>query len=854
MTEAMATDSPNPDRWRRLEALFEQALELAEDDREAFLKREASDDPDLRADVLALLDIQPDAEGFFSEVARQLAPDALAPGSQVGPYRITGALGQGGMGVVYRAERSDGQFEREVALKVLRAGDPRRFLSERQILARLDHPNIARLYDGGIAPDGRPYFALELVDGVPITEYAAQHQLDVDARLALFTQVCEAVQYAHRQLVVHRDLKPSNVLVTPGGTPMLLDFGVAKLVAETEDGLTLTGAAPLTPAYAAPEQVRGEMVTTATDVYALGVLLYELLTGRRPYRLADRARAAMERAILETEPTRPSAIVTESAADTTTLPAPPPQLARRLAGDLDQIVLKALRKAPGNRYGSAEAFGRDLTRHLDGLPVEARPASAAYRMRRFMRRHKAGVIASTLGVLLLAGWAVTATLQNQRVVAERDRAEALNDVLTGLFESPDPTTGGDRELTVSSFLASSTDRLQRDLADRPALRAELLSVVASSHLGLGDHVRADSVAALAAVAADELAPGTHARTLARSWYAWARTYHGDYATSERIYRELLEEASAEDRPDVLNDFGIVLGEMGETAEARQHLREAIRQFRQLARHDPARRADLASALDNLAGSLESEQTPMMLDSAWVLMEEAVDIKTDVHGSGHPQVAEALAELAGLAASRGELAMADSLYDRSVSILEPAYGSAHPTLATVLNNWALSRANAGDRRGATPLYRRALAIRETLYGTESEDVASSMQNLAAMLGQIPGQEADALELFDRAERIYSTVMPDGHYLRAFPVAGRAVPLRALGRSDDAIREASRAVAMLTEALGAEHGVTLGTRRILGLALVDAGRIDEAKPHLEASLGSSLTPEERQEAEDALAEIG
>ena len=851
----MATDSPDPDRWTRLNALFEHALDRPEADRAAFLLREAPDDPDLRAEVEALLAAQPDAEGFFSEAARQLAPDALAPGSTVGPYRITGALGEGGMGVVYRAERADGTFEREVALKVLRAGDPRRFLSERQILARLDHPNIARLYDGGIAPDGRPYFALELVNGLPITEYAARHQLGVEARLALFAKVCAAVQYAHSQLVVHRDIKPSNVLVTPEGTPMLLDFGVAKMVADTEATLTLTGVAPLTPAYAAPEQVRGEAVTTATDVYTLGVLLYELLTGRRPYRLQDRARAAMERAILETEPTRPSAAVHEPTeeSDTVSLAASPPQLARRLQGDLDQIVLKALRKTPVERYGSAEAFGRDLRRHLDGLPIEARPASAVYRVRRFVRRHRAGVVASALGLLLLAGWAITATVQTQRIAAERDRAEALNDVLVRLFESPDPTAGGDRELTVSSLLASSTDRLRRDLADQPALQAELLSVVASSYLGLGNHGAADSVAALAADAANALAPGAHARTLARSWYAWTRTYHGDYETSERIYRELLQEASAEDRPDVLNDFGIVLGEMGQTAEARALLRDAIRQFRQLVRRDPARRRDLASALDNLASSFGTEQTPALLDSAWVLQQEAVGIKTDVYGEDHPQVAEALSELAGLAATRGARARADSLYARSVSILEPAYGTHHPTLATVLNNWALARANAGDRVGAEPLYRQALAIREAVYGEMSGDVAGTVQNLAAMLSRVPGRETDALALFNRAEQIYELAMPEGHYLRAFPSAGRAATFRTLGRADEAVREASRAVALLTEALGAEHGVTLGTRRTLGLALADVGRDAEAVPHLRASLGAILEDAERREAEAVLAEI-
>ncbi|MEM7788543.1 MAG: serine/threonine-protein kinase, partial [Bacteroidota bacterium] len=369
--------TPDPTRWTRVEALFEEALGLPAPDREAFVDREAGGDAALADEVRALLDADAEAGAYFADVARSLSGTApLAEGDRVGPYRITGRLGEGGMGTVYRAERADGAFEREVALKVLRdarGGDVRRFLAERQILARLDHPAIGRLYDGGIDDRGHPFLAMELVEGEPITAYCDRHRLGVEARLGLFRQVCEAVQFAHGRLVVHRDLKPSNVLVASGDSGegasgkgqggnapspfslpsspsvKLLDFGVAKLL-DTDIELTQTGAAPHTPAYAAPEQVRGEEVTTATDVYALGVLLYELLTGTRPYRLTNRRREAVQQAILHAEPTQPSTAVltptseADPAGTAAARATEPTRLRRRLQGDLDRIVLKALRK------------------------------------------------------------------------------------------------------------------------------------------------------------------------------------------------------------------------------------------------------------------------------------------------------------------------------------------------------------------------------------------------------------------------------------------------------------------------------------------------------------------------------
>ncbi|HIG73256.1 MAG TPA: tetratricopeptide repeat protein, partial [Bacteroidetes bacterium] len=638
-------------------------------------------------------------------------------------------------------------------------------------------------------------------------------------------------------------------LATHAPRVKLLDFGIAKVLDEPDAALTRTHGAPLTPAYAAPEQIRGGEVTTATDVYALGMLLYELLTGTRPYRLDTRARAAMERAILETEPTRPSDAVTQ---DDATADAPR-QRARRLRGDLDHICLAALRKEPEARYPSAEALARDVRRHLAGEPVDARGPSAMYRVRRFVRRHRAAAAGVALAALLVVGWAVTATVQTRHIAAERDRAEALNRVLVDLFEGVDPTLGGDRQLTVSAFLASATDRLRRDLRTRPALQSELLAVLAASHLGLGDHVAADSVARLAARAAEPLPPGHSARTLAQSTHAWTRTYHDDYETSERIYRELLREASDDDLPEVQSDFAIVLGEMGQPDEARDLLGRAVATLRQ--RRTAHSRRSLASALDNLSSSYAEDWTQEGYDRAWPLQQEAVRIHQEMNGPDHPKTAEAMSELAGLAADRGDLATADSLFGRSVAILEAAYGAEHPTLATVINNWALRLDNAGERERAEPMHRRALALREAVYGEQHQETAGSIQNLAAVVSAQPGRYAEAVALYDRAEAIYRAVMPEGHYLTAFPVAGRAWAHRNAGRYREALRDGRRAVAILEASLGADHAIVTQVRGEVGFALARLGRPAEAAPLLRAALAEDvdLSEIDREAFTEALAAI-
>ncbi|MEM9667262.1 MAG: serine/threonine-protein kinase, partial [Bacteroidota bacterium] len=479
-------------RWQAVSRLLDAVLDLAPADRATYLDQACAHDPSLRAEIEALLHLEDDdrlednAAVFAAPLLSGLAAtDSLGaprsevdPGSaprivaQIGPYRLVRQLGRGGMGAVYLAERADGVFEKQVALKVIRQGlDTQdvlnRFAYERQILATLDHPHIARLYDGGLTPDGRPYFVMEYVDGLPLLTYCDQHRLRTEQRLALFRTVCRAVQYAHQNLVVHRDLKPSNILVTTDGQVKLLDFGIAKLLAEEAEEmepLTMTGQRLMTPAYAAPEQVQGGPITTATDVYQLGVLLYELLTGQRPYEIKKRVRQEIERAVLHATPERPSTLVrklgtdsTETASTITTARATSIDgLERKLRGDLDTIVLMALKKDPGRRYASAEQLAEDLRRHGQGLPVVAHRDSAGYRVRKWVQRNRAAAAVTVIiGLLLLStatlGTVFAVTTARQAAAIEREatraeqaaaQAEGVNTFLQDILGSANPAEAG----------------------------------------------------------------------------------------------------------------------------------------------------------------------------------------------------------------------------------------------------------------------------------------------------------------------------------------------------------------------------------------------------------------------------
>jgi serine/threonine-protein kinase len=504
-------------RWKRVQELFEAALELDAGGRADFLRGECGDDRELCDEVLSLID----ADSGEHSLLDGHAVDALEPepaveegaasleGALVGPYRVIERIGAGGMGAVYLAERADGHFERKVALKVIKRGMDTeeilaRFRSERQILAQLRHLNIAHLLDGGVTDDGRPYFTMEYVDGVPIDRYCDEHRLTVEERLALFETVCEAVQYAQHNLVVHRDLKPSNILVTNDGQVKLLDFGIAKVVGEESEhertgdaGLTRTGVRMMTPGYASPEQVRGEAVTTATDVYSLGVVLFELLAGHRPYNVMAETPRELERAIVETPPQRLSTAVAAtrervdaaSRSVVTTTPedvaearrAIPAQLRKRLSGDLDNICLMALRKEPDRRYASAGLLLLDLQRHRQGIPVTARRDTFVYRAQKFAQRNRGAVVAAALIVVVVA--ALT-TFYTMRLARERDRARLeaakaaeVSEFLQSLFEVADPGQSKGEDITARELLDRGAERIETELAGQPEVQAEMMHVV-----------------------------------------------------------------------------------------------------------------------------------------------------------------------------------------------------------------------------------------------------------------------------------------------------------------------------------------------------------------------------------------
>ena len=544
---------------KQVEELFEASSQLSQDERAAFLDTACGKDTDVRIAVEKLLTAANSAEHYFSDLSDRLGLQSVFDGElelprteSIGAYRLVKLIGRGGMGAVYLAERADEQFEKQVALKLLPIGvggeaAQRRFLAERQILARLVHPHIARLLDGGITDDGTPYFVMDYVDGVPIDVHCDENRLSLEQRIALFIDVAEAVEYAHRNLVVHRDIKPGNILVESSGEVKLLDFGVAKLLVPdaNDDPLTRVGGRPLTLMYASPESIRGEAVTTAADVYSLGLLLYVLLTGRIPYPVDTQDNAEMQRLICEYDaipPSRGLLSLPEDAARQIAANArsKPRALAQRLQGDLDTIITKALRKDPDRRYSTVEQFIADLRRYQHGLPVAARPASTAYRLQKFVRRHKAGVAAASaiaIALLIVAATAiysaVTSAQQAREIAAERDKAEQINDFLLSIFELSSPNQTKGETVTALELLDRSTERVRTEMAGQPQRQALLMHSIAVVYSEMSQFDTAKSL--LEEARALHRDNGSH-----RS---------ADYASSTELYAEIREIEGAFDEAE-----------------------------------------------------------------------------------------------------------------------------------------------------------------------------------------------------------------------------------------------------------------------------------------------------------------
>jgi eukaryotic-like serine/threonine-protein kinase len=903
--------------WQRLAPLIDELLDRSEGQRPAFLEELGARDPALRRELEDFLASEAASRGFLAEPVESrallgaLADDARSwdalqlEGRTVGPYRVRRELGRGGMGAVFLAERVDGGFEQRVALKLVKRGMDsadilERFRTERQILARLQHPHVARLLDGGVSADGQPYFAMEYVEGAPLTRWCDERRLGLGDRLRLFLQVCDAVDYAHRNLVVHRDLKPSNVLVTAEGDARLLDFGIAKVLegagpdADGEATLTRHDGRALTPQYAAPEQLRGQPVTTATDVYSLGVILYELLSGRRPYRLHGLSPGEVERVVVQEDPPPPSSAVRQADANPAVSEPAAAEIAERrgvgverlvseLKGDLDNVVALALRKEPARRYPSASALADDLRRYLGGRPVTARADRWSYRASKFVGRHRVGVAAAAVVALSLAAGVAIALWQAREALRQASRAEEVKRFTFSLFELSDPDAAKGKEITARQLLDRGAVRVESELAGEPDLQAEMLLFLGNIYhrLSLDEEGRPLREKALVlrraaahpdelAVSEAELAVGwslfslgkapeaqqhferaleTRARrlgedhpqtALARALLGRARFDQGDSQSAESLLRQAVEalqrrQPGSEELATNLTALGVVLQARGDLAGAETAYRQGLDQRRALFGEE---HSQVAASLYNLGtvmkdrGDLSGAETQLRL---------VLPLHRRLLGPTHEVVANDLHSLGSTLLARGALVEGEAVLRESLAVRVRLYGADSPRLAVALHAVAQALRLQGRLPEAESLSRQALALAVAQLGEDHPNVAAVREELGNILRE-RGRLAEAEELEKRALAVYRQRLGPDHFRVASALVSLAQALMAAGRPAEAEALLREALGIRVSRFGESDWRTAEARLRLGECLGALGRGPEAalvlalgRRDLEAKLG-------------------
>jgi serine/threonine-protein kinase len=763
------------EHWARIEEILFQVSALPENERATAAARLCSDEPALLVELVSLLGHSDRIGRFLEEPALGTdfvllpanassvadAPQDDMIGRTVGRYRLERRLASGGMGVIYLATRADGQFMQRVALKIVKRGMDtdeilRRFRRERQTLAALEHPNIARLVDGGATESGQPYLVMEFVEGEPIDAYCDHHRLDIRARIRLLLTVCDAVQHAHQHLVVHRDLKPGNILVAHDGTPKLLDFGIATVIdAHGDAAMTAAGERRLTPEYASPEQIAGHAATTTSDVYSLGVILYELLAGSPPYRFTTRSAADIHRTVVTTLPSSPSEAVRTTAPSAAGVDAARAracsigELARRLRGDLDNIALCALRKEPERRYASVERFANDLRRYLQRLPVSARRDTWTYRATKFVQRHAlATVLAASCGLFLSIGAVATAWQariargERDRALASRAQAEATTRFLEQMLSSADPSRSG-RNVTVHEVLDAAAARLSGELDDQPLVRASLRDTIGTTYLALGLYPQAEGELRLALEERRRLLGEPNVDVAATesnlASLLYARHSLDEAAELLESARDTFRAANGAASPELasaLSSLGAVRRAQGRLDEAESLHREALAIRRRIAPDD----IDAAESMNNLASALLIEGR---FDEAQPWLEEALQIRRAKLGAEHPLVAQSTDNLAVALSRKGDMSRAEPLYRAALELEKRLLGDDHPDVAVTRRSLALLLAERGDLAEAEPLFRAALEVRaKVLDPWDVRRVSTELDYADMLLAQGRGDVATA----------------------------------------------------------------------------------------------------------------
>jgi serine/threonine protein kinase/Tfp pilus assembly protein PilF len=893
----------NSERWTRLQQAFHQLVESPVSERPAMLELVCGDDAEFRGELEAMLASDSGSEERLREAIGGAVVNVVEGqrnrviGSVLGAYRIIGVLGHGGMGTVYLAQRADKQYEQRVAIKLVEqmAIHPQlrtRLRAERQILASLDHPDIARLVDGGETPEGVPYLVIEYIDGKPIDEYCDALKLPIRERLQLFERVCAAVDYAHRNLIVHRDLKPANILVTPEGHPKLLDFGIAKLL--HPDPLTHTVAVTrmqdrlLTPEHAAPEQVLGRAITIATDVYTLGVLLYQLLCDRSPYALHNSTALGLERAICNEDPPRPSSLfrggrsaaVIEAAGFDPRAVAErrsvnPEKLRRQLSGDIDEIVLKAMRKEPRERYATAAQLADDVRRYLRGEPVLARQGSRRYRAVKFARRNAMGLSLIATIFLALSFVATTQWIQRNRVERERElaeqareRAENVSAFLVDIFAAADPFKSQGRKITAEELLERGAAKIEKNLNQQPEVRAQMLesigfafqrqgksdravplleqalalrretekppgervamslSNLADAHLGAGNLASADGYYRQAIALTQQVFGDRHQRVaLLMVSYARLQQQSSRLDEAERlltgavdIYREQLG-SDHKEMGVALADLGSLMLWKGDHVRAERYEREALAILQaQVSRTDP----DYATTMGGLGQALLGQGK---LDEAEKLLTETLDLYRLVFGEDNPRLAPVHGAFAKLYEQRGEYSKAINKVRDALAITRRASGERDFMVAYYLDLLANLELKGGQTTAALTDVRTALEIYRESLPPEHLYIASSEY----LLGEIHlarNQAAQAVEPLRHSIAVATQAKDAPQWRAARSQSALGVALAQLGQHEEAEQLLLGSYRVLARELGAEDGLTRTARQRALDFLRARGRGDDA----------------------------
>ncbi|MCU0305065.1 MAG: serine/threonine-protein kinase [Thermoanaerobaculales bacterium] len=902
-------------RWRAADRILDRVLDSPAERRRAVIAEVCGDDEELRTLVERLVarcegdDTRLGPGGaldgaFAAAVGRELADgSAELRGALVGRYRVLRELGRGGMAVVYLAERADDDFHQLVALKLIQPGADgehmlERFHRERQILALARHPNIAQLLDAGITADGRSFIVMELVEGEPVDVFCDARRLGLRRRLRIFLEIARAVEYAHRNLVVHRDIKPSNILVTGDGDVKLLDFGIAKLLDDDAAEHTRTHLRAMTPAFASPEQISGGAITTATDIYQLGVLLYLLLTGCWPYAAGSPATASVLLAIRELAPLRPSTAV-GGRREPTPLPgrqaptageiaasrsAPASRLRRELDGDLDTIVLTCLRKAPERRYPSVAQLIVDIERFLDGRTISARPDTIGYRLSTFVRRHSAATATAAASAVVVVGLVGFSTFEVGR---ERDRARLeaakageVSTFLHGLFQVSAPNRSRGEQVTARELLDRGAERIETELAGQPELQAAMMTVIGDTYRELAHYDEAGALLERA-VEIRRRHPGDRELDLAASLFALGRVHERlrDTEAARAVLEEALalrEAALGPAHPDtarVRDVLGLVASYDGDLETARRLHEEAVADLAAALGKD---HVDYGAALNRLAGVVQDQRE---FEASIVLFDEAIAVLERSAGDDHPYTAAAKFNLAHSLRNTGQIERADALYTEVLPLIARGFGPEHPAVGMVLNNHSnllreqgrLDEAEAklgqamaiwtaalgpdhpqvgwifnnlgliaterGDHLAARDHFQRSVDIAEAAYGPDHADVATQLKNLGGALHALGDSEA-AIPLMERALAIRERVYGSDHSYVGAILRELAVVRLDLGDHPGAIADLERAIPLGRDGPDHRHDeVTMPTIQ-LARTLAAIGRTGEAAARLEAERSACL----------------